>query len=212
MNDDPYKVTFETWNKIAGLYQDKFMDLDLYNDTYDRFCDEVIKVGAKVLEIGCGPGNITRYILSKRPDFILEGIDVAPDMIQLAKKSNPSEKFHVMDARKIDQLTEKYDAIICGFCMPYLSKEDCEKLIRDSAILLNDEGILYFSTIEGAYEKSGYEAGSSGDKSFVYYHSEEYLLEQLKENNFELISLDYKKYLKTESEISTHLIFTARKK
>lgn len=31
----PYQETFETWNKIAGLYEEKFMDLDLYNQSYD---------------------------------------------------------------------------------------------------------------------------------------------------------------------------------
>lgn len=212
MNEDPYKITFETWNKIAGIYQDKFMDLALYNDTYDRFCDEIISTGSNVLEIGCGPGNITKYILTKRPDLIWEGIDVAPDMIQLAQNNNPGAAFHVMDARKIDILSGKYDAIICGFCMPYLSKEDCEKLLKDSATLLNDGGILYFSVIEGDSERSGYEAGSSGDRSYVYYHSEDHLMEQLKLNEFELICLDRKKYPKTESEVSTHLIFIARKK
>mgnify|MGYP003149785561 CR=1 FL=1 len=32
---DRYKETFETWNKIASIYQDKFMNMDLYNETYD---------------------------------------------------------------------------------------------------------------------------------------------------------------------------------
>lgn len=52
---DRYKETFETWNKLASLYQDKFMDLDLYNHTYDFICDSMTKRGAKLLEIGCGP-------------------------------------------------------------------------------------------------------------------------------------------------------------
>ena len=55
---DKYKETFKTWNKVASLYEDKFMDLDLYNNTYDYFC-ELVKDNAKILEIGCGPGNIT---------------------------------------------------------------------------------------------------------------------------------------------------------
>lgn len=31
-----YKETFEIWNKVASLYQEKFMNLDLYNDSYDK--------------------------------------------------------------------------------------------------------------------------------------------------------------------------------
>jgi len=211
MKQDPYKITFKTWNKVAGMYRDKFMDLDLYNDTYDRFCDEIKITGPKVLEIGCGPGNITKYILARRPDIQLEGIDVAPDMIKLAQENNPDAVFHVMDCRDLDLLTGKYDAILCGFCMPYLSKQDCGKLVRDSAVLMNSGSILYFSVIEGDYDQSGFETGSSGDKCFVYYHSEEYLVQQLKENEFELVCLERKEYPKTNEIISTHLIFIARK-
>ncbi|MFN8864488.1 MAG: class I SAM-dependent methyltransferase [Flavobacteriales bacterium] len=84
-----YEETFETWNNIASLYQDKFMGLDLYNETYDFICNTIDKPHAKVLEIGCGPGNITKYLLSKRPDFDIFGIDIAPNMVELARQNNP---------------------------------------------------------------------------------------------------------------------------
>ena len=95
---DNYKETFETWNKLASLYQDWFMDLDLYNDTYDFICNSITKENAKILDIGCGPGNITKYLLSKRPDFDIYGIDIAPNMIELAEKNNPAASFAVMDS------------------------------------------------------------------------------------------------------------------
>jgi trans-aconitate methyltransferase len=85
---DKYEITFDTWNKIASSYQERFMDLDLYNDTYDIFCS-LIGQNAQIFEIGCGPGNITKYILSKRSDLQIEGIDIAPNMIKLAEKNNP---------------------------------------------------------------------------------------------------------------------------
>ena len=59
------------------------MDLNLYNDTYDRFCEEVNIDKATILDIGCGSGNITKYILNKRPDFRIKGIDTSPNMIEL---------------------------------------------------------------------------------------------------------------------------------
>lgn len=212
MQEDSYKITFQTWNKIASIYQDKFMNLDIYNDTYDLFCDKIEKINPQVLEIGCGPGNITRYILSKRPDLKIYGIDIAPNMIKLAKENNPTANFKVMDCREIEFLTKTYDAILCGFCMPYLSENDCNKLIKDSTTLLNSNGVLYFSTIEGDYSRSGYEAGSSGDKVYVYYHSESYLKKLLELNNVDLICIIKKQYSKTSTESSTHLIFIAKKR
>ncbi|POY39209.1 class I SAM-dependent methyltransferase [Solitalea longa] len=208
---DPYKITSETYNKIANLYQQKFMDLDLYNETYDTFCRRVEQKKAAILEIGCGPGNITRYLLSQRPDFNLTGIDVAPNMIALAQDNNPSASFKVMDCREIHLLEQQFQAIICGFCIPYLSKEDCQKLITDCAGLLNKNGILYLSFVEDDYEKSGFESNSAGDKIYFHYHQQDYLLQYLTENQFKIENRLYIDYPKADGSTQVHTIFIARK-
>ena len=209
---DRYKETFETWNKVSSLYQDKFMDLDLYNETYDFICNNVIKDNPKLLEIGCGPGNITKYLLSKRPDFDIFGIDIAPNMIKLAKKNNPTARFAIMDSRQIDDIKTKFDGIVCGFCLPYLSQTDSLKLITDCYNLLNENGLIYFSFVEGEPSKSDFQIGSNGDRSYFYFHNLNDLKTQLFENNFDefkIFKLDYKK---SETEIDIHTILTARKK
>ncbi|KAA3437977.1 class I SAM-dependent methyltransferase [Rufibacter hautae] len=210
---DNYQLNFATWNKLAAAYQDKFMDLDLYNDTYDLFCGLVESPKARILEIGCGPGNITRYILSQRPDFQVEGTDIAPNMVQLARKNNPSATFSVLDAREISALTQTYQGIICGFCLPYLSREDVAKLISDCALRLETEGIFYLSAIEGSYDQSGFETSSSGQgRMFVYYHPADFLTAVLQANGFELVHLIRKNYPKPDSTASTHMILITRKK
>jgi len=208
---DKYRTTFETWNKIAQLYQDKFMDLDLYDDTYDFFCTLVGESASSLLEIGCGPGNVTKYLRAKLPKIKIHGIDVAPKMIELAKGNNPSASFEVMDAREIHLLEAKYDAIFCGFCLPYLSKEDIAKLISDASELLSVEGYMYLSCIEGAYEASAFQTGSSGDQAFVYYHDEEQLQVVLEMNCFEVTKVYRKIYERGEDE-EVHLILLAQKK
>jgi len=206
-----YKTTIKTWDKIASLYQDKFMGLELYNDSYDVFCQQVGKTNAKVLEIGCGPGNITKYLITNRPDFKIKATDVAPSMIALAKNNNPTVNFEVMDCREINKINHKYDGVICGFCIPYISKEDCSKLIKDSSQLLEKEGVLYLSTIEGEYKSSGYEYGSTGDKTYVYYYSESFFENELLKNNFEILELIKINYPKTKDSYQTHMIFIAKK-
>jgi 2-polyprenyl-3-methyl-5-hydroxy-6-metoxy-1,4-benzoquinol methylase len=205
---DKYKETFETWNKIAALYQDKFMDLDLYNDTYEFICNLISKDRAKLLDIGCGPGNITKYLLSARPDFDIFGIDFAPTMIELAKKNNHKARFAIMDVRQIDKINTKYDGIICGFCLPYLSQTDTQKMIIDCYNLLNEEGIFYISFVEGNPDKSGFKTTSSGDRAFFYYYTLDDLTQLLSINNFEtlkIFTVDFKRH-ETELENQTILI------
>jgi 2-polyprenyl-3-methyl-5-hydroxy-6-metoxy-1,4-benzoquinol methylase len=209
---DRYKETFETWNKVASLYQDKFMHLDLYNDTYDFISNSIAKDKAKLLEVGCGPGNITKYLLSKRPDFDIFGIDIAPNMLELAKKNNPTASFAIMDCRQIGELKIKYDGIVCGFCLPYLSQTDSAKLITDSYNLLNDNGLIYLSFVEGDPSKSGFQVGSSGDRSYFCFHTLDELKKQLIESNFEELKIFKVEYEKSEKEKDTHTILVAKKK
>ena len=208
---DKYLETFETWNKVAQLYEDKFMDLDLYNDTYDKFCELLSKKRAAILEIGCGPGNITKYLLTKRPDFEILGTDISPNMIELAKKNCPTAKFELIDSRKIENITYKFDAIVCGFCLPYLSELDVEKFIIDCKNLLNEKGIIYLSFVEGENERSGYIKGSSGDRAYFYYHTLENLTHQLNYNHFKNQILMRKNYIKNDKTEEIHTIIIAEK-
>ena len=208
---DRYKETFDTWNKVARFYQEKFMDLDLYDDTYDTFCDEVNIENATILEIGCGPGNITKYLLNKRPDFRIEGIDISPNMIELAKTNNPIADFKVMDCREIDKLQSKFNGIICGFCLPYLSKFDSSKMIKDCTTLFKDKGVLYISFIEGDYLNSGFQIASTGDRTYFYFHTLEGLTKELKDCSFETIKLFHRNYKKNLATEEIHTVVIAKK-
>ncbi|MBD3724470.1 MAG: class I SAM-dependent methyltransferase [Flavobacteriaceae bacterium] len=208
---DKYKETFQTWNKVAYLYQDKFMDLEMYNESYDFVCNSVGKNKAKVLDIGCGPGNISKYLLSKRPDFDILGIDVASNMIELAKKNNPSANFAVMDCREIDSIKNQFDAIICGFCLPYLSESDVEKFLQDCYNLLNKNGLLYISFVEGDPKKSDFQTSSTGNRAYFYFHDINELKNQLSLAGFTEPIVFNVTYKRSENEMEIHTILIVRK-
>lgn len=205
--DDKYKETFITWNKVAKLYEDIFMDLNIYNETYDLFCELLINDSNSIFEIGCGPGNISKYVLSKNKTIEYFGIDVSVKMIELAKANNPMATFKVMDTRNINHLSTKFNAVICGFTIPYLSNNDLCQLILDCKNCLNSKGLFYLSFVEGSYEKSSYISGSNGDRMFFYYHSIETILNELNKRGFDILhnlKVDYVRGDK--NEIHTVLI------
>jgi 2-polyprenyl-3-methyl-5-hydroxy-6-metoxy-1,4-benzoquinol methylase len=208
---DHYAETFETWNKLAQLYQDKFMHLALYNETYDYICRAIQEPKARVLELGCGPGNITKYLLTKQPDWDILGLDISPNMIDLARRNNPEAKFEVMDVRDISSLKAQYDGIVCGFCLPYLAPEDGHKLILDCANLLHDQGILYLSFVEGDPANATCQVGSSGDKVYFLFYTLENLRQQLTKYNFEELATYKLPYTNSKSETETHTVVVAKK-
>jgi len=207
-----YEETHKTWDLLAQKYQDIFMDLKLYDESYDIFCKLLPKKNASILELGCGPGNVTKYLLNKCPEYKIHATDIAPSMIDLAKINNPTATFEVLDSRKINEIKNKYDAIVCGFCLPYLDEKDGIKLIEDSYSLLQDEGLVYLSMIEGDYKQSKLETSSDGKYSmFVYYYKEEFITKTLLTNNFEVENIIRIPYTRGNGEQSTHLIYIAKR-
>lgn len=210
MAKDPYQETINTWNKVAALYEEKFMGLSNYDGTYEHLC-ALLPKDATVLEVGCGPGNIGRFLLSKYPELRMEGCDVAANMVERAQKNNPQASYFVMDARELHLLRKRYHAIVLGFCIPYLSGSDCEKLISDTVTLLEPGGILYLSFVEGDPNHSGYMAGSTGDRTYFYYHQLATLKTGLLQNHFEIIEVADIPYTKSQGDIERHCVVLAKK-
>ncbi|MDP2387636.1 MAG: class I SAM-dependent methyltransferase [Bacteroidota bacterium] len=207
---DKNKIAVEVFNKMASAYEGKFMDVSLYGDTFDFFCNQIKNKG-EVIELACGPGNITKYLLNKRPDLTILGTDLSANMVELAKKNNPTAEFQLMDCRNIGKIEKKYDAIMCGFCLPYLSKEETTQLIHDASKVAKPKGVLYLSTMEDDYEKSAFKKGSGGDEIFMHYYRAEFLSTTLKENGFTVLKLQRKESYMTDGTKVTDLIIIAGK-
>lgn len=208
---DRYRTTFATWNKVADQYADAFMDLDIYDNTYIKFLDILPSPTSTILEVGCGPGNLTRNILSKKTSLDWLGIDIAPKMVERAKKFNPKAKFLVMDGRAIHTLNSSFDGIICGFFLPYISAEEVDCFIRDCHTLLASKGILYLSFVNGDPNESGFINNSQGDKMYFHYHRKERINHQLIDEGFQVLHNITLSYKKKEGTSEKHSILIAQK-
>lgn len=204
--------TLESWNKVADLYNEKFTDLQLYNHTYDLFIEQLPCVDSKILDIACGPGNISKYLLSKEPNLQILGIDVSPNMLSLAKINNPSAQFILMDCRDIIKIdSTKFDGIICGFGLPYLSSNETENLINDCVNILTKNGVFYISFVEGNSSDSKYVIGSSGHRMFFNYHQLNDLRKYFDTANCAIIDITKVEYKNASNQTEIHTIIIAKK-
>ncbi len=184
----------QIFNKHAHWYQEQFMDVGLYRPSLDAFCAAIPKEHAEVLELACGPGNLTRYVLEKRPDLRILATDLAPNMLDLARENNPAAAFQVLDCREIKSLGRRFDALLCGFALPYLSKAEVLQLVADAAVVLNPGGVFYLSAIEGDYEQSGSTTNSVGDTLDVYFYDYAFLEQTLLDAGFDVVYAERKEY------------------
>ncbi|SDK13668.1 Methyltransferase domain-containing protein [Pedobacter sp. ok626] len=180
----------DAFDKSAKIYQDKFMDVSLFAGTFNIFCDNITINNAAILDIACGPGNISRYLLDRKPDYDVLGIDLSPNMLRLAQNNNPGAKFQLMDCREISNIEKRFEGVMCGFCLPYLTPKEASELIANVSGLLKPNGVFYLSTMEeDENTKSRFQISSSGDQVYVNYHREDDLTRAFRENNFEVINL-----------------------
>jgi len=206
-----YEETIQTWNKLADVYKEGFMDLDLYDETYEAFC-ALLPEKASILELGCGPGNITKQILNRRPDMELLATDVAPSMVLMTQKEVPNAQTAVMDARNLSSLQGRFDGIVCGFVLPYLSFGDIEQLAIASFEKLHKGSLLYWSYVPGNPGDSGFKIGSTGDRTYFYYHDESRIDHILSENGFDLLNKWNVTYGRADGTTENHRIQLVKKK
>jgi len=197
---EEYLQTVSTFDKFAEQYQEKYMHFDLYISTYKKLSDLIDRSHSKVLDIACGPGNISAYLQGQRPNLEIVGLDLSPGMVKLAQVNNPGAQFKVMDARYVSNLGAGFDVIACGFVVPYLNAQDAEKLLIDTYSLLRKNGLLYLSTMEGKESHSGRQTSPSGDSVFVYYHSTERIKNWLNQCGYTLLECESLPFPDTEDK------------
>jgi SAM-dependent methyltransferase len=70
--------------------------------------------GKKVLDYGCGKGDLYGYAKEHGIDIDYTGLDINPELVKLAKEKHPDAAFGVADAEEAP-LGERFDIVfICG--------------------------------------------------------------------------------------------------
>jgi len=209
-----FDVSVRRFDEFAEEYAQRFMDLNAYSDSIERFCDWIGNDQPKILELGCGPGNVTRLLKLRFPEGQITAIDLAPQMIEIARKQLPDVDFMVMDVRDISIIPVKFDAILSSFCLPFLSKEDAARLISDSSVHLVTGGVLYISTMEGDETHAGFETTSfSGDAGIYFnYHRQQDLEDAFAKNGFEIRQAKLQDYIEPDGSVTTDMIFIGIKR
>lgn len=208
-----FEKSVKRFNEFAVEYAEKFMNIDSYKTSVDKFCDLILSDKPEILELACGPGNYTRYVKNRFPDSSYIAVDLAPKMIEVACKLVKGVDFRVMDVRGISAFNKKFDSILCSFCLPFLSKSDTLKLIADCASLLDKNGVIYISTMEGEESRAGFEATSFSGNSEIYfnYYQQKDIENSLIENGFRIYDIKRQDYIEPSGLKLVDMIFIATK-
>lgn len=127
--DDYYKKhMLETWDECAENYLPLMRQLAPFHSVLlDRLNPQS---GEEVLDVATGPGEPAMSIADKvSPDGHVTGIDLSPNMVEVAKKNAAKRmlkniEFLIMDAEKLKLSANHYDLVTSCFGFQIITKPE----------------------------------------------------------------------------------------
>jgi SAM-dependent methyltransferase len=166
---DKTSRTVASFEASADAFERTFMDVSAYAPDLSVSA-ALLPEGARVLDLGCGPGNVAKFLVGLRPDLRITGIDLSPAMVERFRKNLPGADARVLDLRQIGTLASGWDGAIASFCLPFLDHDEAAAFLQALGVLVIPGGHLYLSTMQGntqGMEKTGF--GGPRDFFFNYY-------------------------------------------
>jgi SAM-dependent methyltransferase len=123
-------------------------------ETVTSFIRAAAPGASTLLDVACGTGAHLEHL---RHDFVVEGIDLDPELLAVARKRLPDTAFHEGDMRDFD-LGKTFDAVTCLFSsIGYMTGlDDLHRAIGAMARHLNPGGVL---VVEGWLTPEVFEPG-----------------------------------------------------
>ena len=108
----------------------------------ERFMSE-LPDGARVLDLGCGPGVAATARLARR--FDVTGVDISEVQLELARARIPKARFVQGDLCELDFPAGSFDGITAFFVLAHTPRDEHEALLRRIAGWLSPGGLLLAS-------------------------------------------------------------------
>lgn len=127
----------------SAAYYDHFYSFLDYRSAVERLSSLIRDrhpAARTLLDVACGTG---RHLEHLRCDFDVEGIDLLPSLIELARSRCPDVPLHVGDMTQFD-LGRRFDVVSCLFCsIGYtVTLEKAEQAIARMAAHVKPGGLL----------------------------------------------------------------------
>ena len=139
--DNVRDIQKNRWNTIHTNYE---RDNLKYDDWLDLFEDKIKNCTTPIIDLGCGSGNDTLYLLEKGKEVI--PCDYSENAIENIKKNFPeiqrTECFDMVNGLPFPN--DFTDIIIADLTLHYFLEKDTIKILEEIKRVLKSKGILIF--------------------------------------------------------------------
>lgn len=178
---------YDTWSANYDAVENKTRDLEA-----EALRASVTGENLDILEIGCGTGKNTEFLITKARKLI--GADFSPEMLAKAKEKFREKpvKFRQMDLREDWDFPENaFDLIICSLVLEHI--ENLDFVFAEARKVLRTGGQFYigelhpFKQYQGS--KARFETGSGVFELECFVHHASDFFASAQKNNFVLAEL-----------------------
>jgi SAM-dependent methyltransferase len=134
------------YDRVAEDYATEFFhELDrkpFDRELLDEFAESVRGKGV-VCELGCGPGQIARYLKDRGVE--IRGIDLSAEMVKVAGRLNPDITFSRGDLLALDLEDSSIAAMVLFYAIIHIKREEVTRAFEEIRRVLVPGGTLFFS-------------------------------------------------------------------
>ncbi len=116
--------------------------------------------GQSVLEVGCGTGRVTGWLVQRVGSGRVVAVDFAPRMIEQASAKGIPAEFRCLDACSDSFDGERFDAVFCFHVFPHF--RDPLAALRNLAGAMAGDGRLVVMHMRGSAQINAFHASLSG--------------------------------------------------
>jgi len=136
------------YDKVSAEYAKQFID-ELENKPLDRlllkrFAQSMQGSTDPICDIGCGPGETTRYLRDHGVENIF-GMDLSAGMVAQARHFNPDIEFRQGDMAALDAEDDSWAGIVAFYSIIHIPREDMVSVLREFKRVLKPGGLLFFT-------------------------------------------------------------------
>lgn len=132
------RVAGEYARRIAGELAHKPLDRALLNAFAER-----VRGGDAVVDLGCGPGHVARYLADRGVDA--SGLDLSPGMVEQARALHPGLEFRVDDITAIDASDGSWAGAVAFYSLIHLPRPSVAPALREIARVLRPGAPLFIA-------------------------------------------------------------------
>ncbi|MFE7644511.1 class I SAM-dependent DNA methyltransferase [Streptomyces phaeoluteigriseus] len=129
------------YDAIAEDYADRFRDLHAklpWDRAVFALYAELVGVGGKVADLGCGPGRVTGYLASL--GLSMSGLDLSESMLTVARRENPGIRFERGSMLELGHEDGSLDGVVSWYSSIHTPADRLPRLFAEFRRVLRPGG------------------------------------------------------------------------